>query len=182
MYQSGTPGDSKVWTGPTSGGIRNDEALRSYVHKRLHEAAGSSLSRSKRRRPREIEDILKDLPFDDRQLARFALQEGIEAIKELNLLKETLKGCPAIDFEALMEGRPVGGSNRAFTGALDEHAKVQLRHMLTRLKDNASLAEFGLLFDGVRLKMNYSPNRELIRKSEWQLLLELSGISSGSME
>jgi hypothetical protein len=49
--------------------------------------------------------------------------------------------------------------------------------MLVRLKDNDSLSDFGLVFDGLRLKMSFSPGRELIRPSEVQLLEQLAGMS-----
>ena len=170
-------GSGTSWTGPVATTIRAERDLMAYLKLREHEAKRPGRPGSRRRRSRKLEEIVDGIDsITDQAVLRQALADGRQWKRELDILVSTLRRLPEIDIDALREGRIVSsGSAAEGSAALAPEYMAMLRKLLSRLKDNHGLSEFGLVFRSGRLKMEYAPGTDLVLPEEISLLERLSG-------
>ena len=173
-------GSGTSWTGPVAVTIRSDKDLMAYLKLREQEAKRPSQTRSRGPRSKRLEEIVDCLQnITDQATLRQALADGRQWKRELDILLASLRRLPAIDVDALREGRagamqPVSNC----TTMLAPDDMKTLRGFLARLRDNDGLSEFGLVFRNGRVKMDIAPGTDFVLPEEISLLAKLAGLET----
>lgn len=173
-------GSGTSWTGPVATTIRAEKDLMAYLKLREQETKRPGNPRSRRPRSRKLDEIVNGLQsITDQAALRQALADGRQWKRELDILLATLRRLPAIDIDALREGKIVSPSPAAGApGLLAPEDSKTLRKLLARLKDNKGLSDFGLIFRSGRVKMDLAPGTDLVLPEELSLLARLAGVDA----
>lgn len=176
-------GVKSAWTGPTSVTLRSEpDGMLAYVRKR--ETEQENLARKGKRSPALDDDIDQIADMSTRQRVRFALDDGREAKRQLNLLKQGLVKIPGIDVHAILEqhfdpaARSTSTTSALLSSGLTAADTQILRNLVARLTDVTTLASHELEYDGQRIK-NKATNQALIEKPELAVLKRLAEGAEG---
>lgn len=171
-------GSSTSWTGPVATTIRAEKSLMAYLKLRDQEAKRPGRPRTRGSRSRKLDEIVDGLQsITDQAVLRQALADRRRWKQELDILLATLRRLPAIDIDALREGKAVSSSTMADTpGMIAPDDSKTLRTLLARLTDNTELDMFALKFTNGRVKMEGGPGDDLVLPEEMSLLARLAGV------
>ncbi|MFC4349523.1 hypothetical protein ACFO5Q_16840 [Kordiimonas lipolytica] len=161
--------------GPSRSSVNRNPLMRQYISAREDERLNRiPVKKGSSRASIKISNILAQIhSFEDRNFIAVQIQEGLDAIKELRLLKRQLSKFPslAISLEEL-KGEGSNSRNEAKNKdqiSLPDHLD-SLRNLLGRLTDEDVLERFDLKFDGSRVKGGISGNQALVHADEIEAL------------
>lgn len=161
------------WTGPHAVTIRKSKGLSNYVKARADRRAQSRRPRATSR-DRRLQEIVDKLPSEDRNDMRFALEDGRRAAREAQLIRNAVKNLmPDVDLDDLLTGKPRPAGAPEIDGLADEDVRV-LKRLVLRLTSPDDLKPFGLITDGVRVKMPGGMGSRLIERAEMEILRRLA--------
>lgn len=166
------------WPGPHETTLKSHD-LKAYLDARNAEVRGFTRLPPKTSRKRKVIEIISAIhPPSDRDLVIRTIDEGNLARNQLQIAREMMKQIGGIDLDALVEGKgsPVAG----IQAILEPEKKSVLLQLVNRLTDKNLLADFGLVFDGNRVKMDGGTGSSLVPKEAMDLLRELCGTFSQS--
>jgi hypothetical protein len=101
------------------------------------------------------------------------IDEATLARNQLQMAREMIKQIGGIDLDALVEGSWTPATHSQ--ASLEPDQKSLLRQLVNRLTDGHLLADFGLVYDGSRVKMAGGTGAALIPKDAIDLLRTLCG-------
>jgi hypothetical protein len=163
----------KQWPGPHETTLKAAD-LKAYLDARNAEARGFAKLPPKTSRRRKVIEIVSAIqPPSDRDLVIRTIDEACLAKDRFQIAREMIKQIGGIDLDALVDGK---WSPPAQTSPnLEPEKKRVLLHLIKRLTDDGLLAEFGLVYDGSRIKMDGGTGATLVPKDAMDLLCALCG-------
>jgi hypothetical protein len=165
---------SSEWTGPVGTTIRADKELRDYVKLRFAEVWAPNRPKARSNRAHQLEEIVNTVPgLTGQAMLRQALAEGRLWKRQFDILSAALRQGPVADIDSLHKGR----LSIMDMSSLSSREQVILQHFVSRLKDAKTLAEFGLSYEGGRIKMDYAPGSDLVVAEELRLLEKMAGLA-----
>lgn len=161
------------WPGPHETTLKNTD-LKQYLDARNIEARGLSRLPPKQSRKRKISEIVSRItPPTDRYSVLAALEEAGVATDRFRIAREMIKQLKGIDLDAMVDaGTPPQDDARTELSTGQRQVLVMLIRQLT---DQSALSEFGLFYDGSRVKMQGGTGATLVSKSAIDLLRALAG-------
>jgi hypothetical protein len=170
---------AKEWTGPVATTIRGDKDLMTYV--KLRDAESNRPGRPKRHTPqsRRADEIIDRIEsIHDQALLRDVLAKAREAKRQLDIMVAALRKHPEVDVDALREGQytPRKIDAPQAQSAISADDTKLIRRLVSRLRNNDLLEDFGLVFRSGRVKMEMGASLDLIYPEELKLLERLAGL------
>lgn len=169
------------WIGPHRVLLQRDRDLNAYLVAREDEREKPTLPNRPTTQRKLLEDAISKLPtIEMRMDLRYALEDGRQARRLLNLLTAGLRSSTSIDVDSLMAGTSHAPATASNVDALTLSGNViliqqrdQIRTLLERLLDAEELARAGLEFENDRIRVK-STKQALIKPSELKVLRDLS--------
>jgi hypothetical protein len=163
------------WPGPHETTLKGPE-LKAYLDARNAEVRGLGRLPPKTTRKRKVMEIISAIqPPTDRNTAMRAFEDGYAATRRYQLAQEAIKQIAGIDLDAIIEGAKAPETSPKEN--LDPRQQRELAALLRRLTDRPTLAEFGLVYDGRRIKMDGGTGATLISKDAMETLLAIAGLT-----
>lgn len=178
-FRSRLDGSGSEWTGPVATTIRGDRDLMTYL--KLRDAESKRPGKPKRPTPlsRRADEIIDRIDsIHDQALLREVLAKAREAKRQLDVMVAALRKHPEIDVDALREGRYTPRKlygPQAQSTVTEDDTKL-IRKLVTRLRDNAELEEFDLVYRSGRVKMSQGSGLDLVYPEEMRLIERLAGL------
>lgn len=165
---------ARGWPGPVRGTVQSDTLFKRYVDARESERPKPKGRQKTSNKSRDFDRILTGLPLlEDKMLVFEELDHGWRAARDLQILKQGLRGIVPIDIDELISGAPRSGTDIPISHLVDVDRKTLLE-LIKRITDPQKMRRMGLTVDGDRLRQTSGIEETLIKPQEMQLLRRLA--------
>lgn len=165
---------ARGWPGPVRGTVQSDPFFKRYVDARESERPQPKGRRKTSNKSRDFDRILTGLPLlEDKMLVFEELDRGWRAERDLQILKQGLRGVMPIDIDELVTGTSRSRADVPTSHLVDADRKTLLE-LIKRITDPQKMRRMGLTVDGDRLRQTSGTEETLIRPQEMQLLRRLA--------